>query len=366
MMNIRWFYLLLVIFFIGCASDKQISKGSVTLTNHKVPSEHGLWYYLPKTVIKVEIIAEKEVAKAGPFFRFSQRFLNISDVITEDREGWRIIGANISTCGIADNKKLFKVSTEGTPAMAALSLTVDGVLKSVNYSQFFDFEVDNVKEQIPVKSISLENINFNNVPFSEEQLIKSSTTAMAEEVAKEIYRLRQLKNRLIKGDVDLFPPDAGAFEQVFAEINRLEQAYLSLFTGKIEKQIFRKVYDFIPEEITTTNPVLLRFSQQKGFLESMDVSGTPVYIEIDVNTKNTNNYILDEDKKTINKSGLAVCNPVPAKVRIIDRTTLLTENKILLGQFGQVYRLPKDLLNNSNVGILFDQSTGAVREVVID
>jgi len=97
----------------------------------------------------------------------------------------------------------------------------------------------------------------------------------------------------------------------------------------------------------------------------MDVSGTPVYIEIETNTKNSFNYILEEDKNTENKTGLAVCNPTPATVRIIDRTLLLCESKVFLGQFGQIYRLPKDLLNNTNVGIILDEKTGAIKEIKI-
>ena len=363
-MRCKLFFILSMILLCRCASKESVSKGSVSLSKSKVPTEHGLWYYLPKTVIRVEIIAEKEVTKAGPFYRFSQRFLNISDVITEDREGWYIVGANISSHGIADDSKLFKVSIEGTPGMAAMSLTPDGVLKSVNSAMN---EVSNsqvIPEHPVTKLISLENINFNDVPFTEEQLIKSSTTAMAEEVSKEIYRLRQLKSRIIKGEIKI-SSDTGSFEQIFAEIEKLEQAYLSLFTGKIEKQTVKRVYEFIPDDSQNVNTVLLRFSQQKGFLESMDVSGTPVYIEIEVNAKNTDNFLLNEDKKTENTTGLAVCNPVSAKVRIIDRTLLLSESKVFLGQFGQVYRLPKDLLNNSKIEIVLDESTGGVRELRI-
>ena len=354
-----------MILLYGCASDKQISKGIVSQSKNFVPSEHGLWYYLPKTVIKIEIIAEKEVAKAGPFYRFSQRYLNITDVITEDREIWSIISANIYTVGIPDDSKLFKISTEGTPAIAALSLTNDGILKSVNIQQSTNSFIPEIINQNEKETISLKSINFNDVPYSEEQLIKSSTTAMADEVAKEIYRLRQLKSRIVKGEVDAMPPDGSSFEKTLAEIEKLEQAYLSLFIGKVEKQTVKRVFEFIPDGIQNLNTVLLRFSQQKGFVESMDVSGTPVYIEVDVNTSLKNNFILDENKKSENKSGLAVCNPTPAKVRVIDRTLLLTESMVYLGQFGQIYRLPKDLLINSNSGILLDEITGAVKEIRI-
>jgi len=261
-MSTKVFFLLFAILLCGCATNDPVSSGSVSLSKNNIPSEHGLWYYLPKTIIKVEIIAEKEVAKAGPFYRFSQRFLNISDVITEDREGWHIIGASISTYGIADENKLFKVSTEGTPGMAALSLTTDGVLRSVNLPHLEKFNNQISFEQLPSKIISLENINFNDVPFTEDQLIKSSTTAMAEEVSKEIYRLRQLKSRIIKGEVK-FSPDAGSFEQMMAELEKLEQSYISLFTGKVEKQTVKRVYDFIPDDFRSVIALNYTFDSRK-------------------------------------------------------------------------------------------------------
>ena len=364
-MRLKWFIFIAIMMLSGCTANKQTSKGVVSQSAGVVPTGHGLWYYLPKTAIRVEITAEKRVAKAGAFFRFSQRFLNITDVITEDKEEWRIVGAKISTFGIPDEKKLFMVSTEGTPAMAALSLTQNGILKSVNTPGMKKHGFMNEKKSLPEEVISLKNISFDDVPFTEEQLIKSSTTAVAEEVAKEIYRLRQIKKQIMNGDMDLLPPDAGAYEQTFAEIEKQEKAYMSLFTGIEKKQTFTRVYEFIPESSQSPNTVLFRFSQQNGFLESMDVSGTPVYIEIEATSNNAKNYIAIEDKKAVNTTGLAVCNPGKAKVKIIDRTLLLTEQEVQLGQFGQLYRLPADLLNNNNAGVRLNETTGAVENVII-
>ena len=364
-MRLKWFIIIAIMMLCGCVSNKQTSKGVVSQSVSAVPTGHGLWYYLPKTVVRVEITAEKRVVKAGTFFRFSQRFLNITDVITEDKEEWRIVGAKVSTLGIPDEKKLFMVSTEGVPAMAALSLTQNGILQSVNASGKKQLRFLNEKKNSSEEVITLKNISFDDVPFTEEQLIKSSTTAMAEEVAKEIYRLRQIKKQMMNGDMDLLPPDAGAYEQTFAEIEKQEKAYMSLFTGIEKKQTFTKVYEFIPESSQSPNTVLFRFSQQNGFLESMDVSGTPVYIEVEWDSKEARNHIANENKKGVNTTGLAVCNPGKAKVKIIDRTLLLTEQEVQLGQFGQLYRLPADLLNNDNVGVMLNEITGAVENIII-
>jgi hypothetical protein len=323
---------------------------------------HGLWYYLPQTVIQVEIVAEKQVEKAGPFFRFAQRFLNVTDVITENQENWQIVDAKVTTSSIPDKKQLYSVNTVGTPSIAALSLREDGVLQGVNIQvpAYANRPTGKAGKQ---RDLTMADVNFNNTPYTEDQLIKSSTAAMAEEVAKEIYRLREMRTNILKGDVDLLPPDKGAYELVLSEIAKQEKAYLELFTGKREMIKVSQFFDFTPDAENPLNTVLLRFSQANGFLDKMDVSGTPVYIEVEVDEQNRKDFVAVEDKNTQNRTGLAYRIPVVGHVKIIDRTLLLTSADMLLGQFGQVVRLPATLLDKSGVGVVMDVNTGAVNSV---
>lgn len=350
----------LIVILAGCSSGRTLTTGSVAPVGSKIPTEHGLWYYLPETVVRVEIIAEKRVEKAGPFFRFAQRFLNITDVITENREGWHIVGARVTTVGQPDKNRMYRISTTGTPSLAAVSLNAQGVLQGINLDYVAK---ESSHADSPKSVITLADVNFNDAPLTEEQLIRSSTTAMAEEVAKEIYRLREMRTNILKGDVDLLPPDKGSYEIVLEEIARQEAAYLALFKGRIETQRVSAYYDFVPDAVNPLNTVLLRFSSQSGFLDKMDVSGTPVYIEVEVDEKQIRDFVAAENGKTANTRGLVYRMPVPAEVRVIDRTLLLVSEHVLLGQFGQTLRLPADLLDNQGVKVELDQATGALKKI---
>ncbi|HKL71282.1 MAG TPA: DUF4831 family protein [Marinilabiliaceae bacterium] len=355
----------LVLSLSACSSGQKIShSGVVKETTATTPSHHGLWYYLPKTVVQVEMVAEKRVYKAGPFYRFSQRFLNVSDVVTQDKEEWVLVDAKITTFGKADHKRLFSVATSGQPALAALNLSQDGVLLSINHAS--NVKITNVYTKFPEEFISLKSVNFNDTPFSEEQLIKTSTTAMAEEVAKEIYRLRALRKDLLQGDLDLLPPDGIAYEKALADIDRLEKSYLQLFVGKKEVQRVSKFYDFTPEQSESLESVLLRFSDLNGFLDDKDVSGTPVYIEIEIKNGKKQNFIETEDVKDKSNRGLIYCQPATAVVKIIDRTLLLSSREVALAQFGQLLRMPADLLDSQKVGVVFNPSTGAIEQILLD
>ena len=359
-MYLKWFFIVIIISLVGCSTKQNVSHGSVSYNPAGIPTEYGMYYHLPKTVVMVEMVVEKVVVKAGPFFRFSQRLLNITEVETENIEEWRIVGANVSTIGEPDAKRQYRISTTGNPSMAAINLTNKGVLAGINLENYVDPEYHDTDEK---EIITLSQIDFNDVPYTGEQLIKSSTGAMAEEVAKEIYRLRLLRSQILKGELETLPPDNGAYELTLSEINRQEKALVELFTGKVIKQTIRKNFYFTPEVGKILNTVLLRFSAQKGFLDPMDVSGTPVYIEVDVNASNQKDFVAAETSKSLNKSGLVYCSPVPAEVKIIDRTLLLTTQTIQLAQFGRTLRMPADLLNGSNVGVKLNPATGAVQSV---
>ncbi len=363
----RAFVIILTLFLslTACSSGQKVTQsGVVKQTTSTIPSHHGLWYYLPKTVVQVEMVAEKRVYKADPFYRFSQRFLNVNDVITQDKEEWVIVDAKINTFGKADFSRLFSVTTSGQPAMAALNLSQEGVLLSINHPS--NDISSNVDAKFPEEFLSLKSVNFNDTPFSEEQLIKTSTTAMAEEVAKEIYKLRELRKNLLQGDLDLLPPDGIAYEKALADIDRLEKSYLQLFVGKKEVQRVSKFYDFTPERSASLESVLLRFSDLNGFLDGKDVSGTPVYIEIEIKNGEGQNLVKAEDVKDKSNRGLIYCQPATAVVKVIDRTLLLSSREVALAQFGQLLRLPADLLDSQNVGVVLNPSTGAIKQILLD
>lgn len=363
----RAFVIILTLFLSlsACSTgQKVVHSGVVKQTNTTTPSHHGLWYYLPKTVVQVEMVAEKRVYKAGPFYRFSQRFLNISDVVTQDKEEWVLVDAKISTFGKADYTRLFSVSTSGQPALAAINTSQDGVLLSINHPSNYISPNSDAKSLDDF--ISLESVNFNETPFSEEQLIKTSNTAMAEEVAKEIYRLRALRKDLLQGDLDLLPPDGIAYEKALADIDRLEKSYLQLFVGKKEVQRVSRFYDFTPDESSSLESVLLRFSDRNGFLDGQDVSGTPVYIEVEIKNGEKQNFVKSEDVKDKSNRGLVYCQPATAEVKIIDRTLLLSSQEVSLAQFGQLLRMPADLLDSQKVGVVLNPSTGAIEKILLD
>ncbi len=364
--NMRYIIVIFsLLFFFGCASNKKIiNQAEIIQSKENVPTTHGLWYYLPKTVIDIEVELEKTVQKVGPFYRFSQRFVNIADVISEDKEEWTIVNAKIATSGIPDYSKLISILPTGNLSISAIQLTQEGILQSINCKEC-EFEESEQYENIAEPLISISNVNFDDVPFTEEQLIKTSNAAMAEEVAKEIYRLRSLRKNILMGEVDNLPPDGLAYEKALDEIKRQETAYLELFVGKKEVQRTTKKFKYVPGKEYYTNEVLFRFSDSKGVLSEKDVTGTPVYVEFEVVKGSESSLIENEIFKEVKNRGLIYCFPAVANVKIVDRTVLVAEKNINVAQFGTLLRMPADVLEQSNSGVIMDVSTGAIKKVIV-
>jgi hypothetical protein len=349
--------LVLILFLGACSAPRVVSKADFSDAS-TTASSGKLIYHLPTTVVNIKVTAQKVTEKRGPYYRYSERYLNLSDIITEDREYWEITEAVIFTSGNPDPEKSFSIAAQGIPAGAAVNLTPDGTLLGFNSS--FDKGFHKTSEPTNDSSKKVDEINFNDIPFTEEQLIKTSSAATAEEVAAAIYDIRETRRRLLEGDVKNLPPDEGSYRRILEGLDRMEEQYLSLFKGKKQTQTTTKTFTFTPDITASANQVLFRFSGQKGFTQIDDMTGTPVYIEV-VNHEATENNKIQVNPKE--RTGMIYCKPGKATVKVIDRTKLLTEENVLLGQFGSLHTMPPSLLDNPNTSVQMDPATGAILNI---
>lgn len=357
----------LVVALVSCAVEQSIPtsvnvKDVSTLNN---ATSNTLLYSLPTTVIRVNVEVEKTLCKTGPFYRYSQKMLNVTDVVTQDKEEWQIKSVNIDTYGIPDNEKQYAVSYTGQSAVPFLNLTSSGVLAGVNTN--VSVEDCHLKDFSEKKIPSVEELNFNDVPMMEKQLVKTSTAAMAEEAANFIYKIRKRRFKILASDYEQLPPDGKSYEVVVNELNDLEKEHLELFIGKKESYTVVHTFDIIPNELSANNDVLFRFSTVKGIVDKMDVSGAPVYFELEAEELNKlpNAPLIAEKGKEL-RNGLFYCKPGKATVKIIDKNKLIKEQELYLGQYGQVVSMPTNVLEQNNVQIYINPKTGALQSIKRD
>ena len=59
-------------------------------SNHK----SSITYYLPKSEVEVVVKAARTIEKPGPFYKYAERYLGITDAIVRERNVWRVVDAD--------------------------------------------------------------------------------------------------------------------------------------------------------------------------------------------------------------------------------------------------------------------------------
>ena len=103
---------------------------TVKLTAGKI-NDFGLVYNLPTTVAEISLNITKTVTKAGPYYKYAQKYLGVQDVISKNETIYNIDNIEIKEKGIADPEYsyLVKFKSGTTPSMY---LSKEGSLISVN------------------------------------------------------------------------------------------------------------------------------------------------------------------------------------------------------------------------------------------
>lgn len=348
----------------SCAVEQTIpSKVHVQdVTTMSNATHDVLLYSLPITVVRVNVEVEKTISKVGPFYRYTQKMLNISDVVTEDKEEWRIKSVEIETYGIPDPARQYSISFSGASAAPFVNLTPSGIISGVNCHELMneDYLKDYTNQVIP----TIADVNFDEVPMIEKQMVKTSTAAMAEETANYIYKIRKRRFKILASDYEQLPPDGQSYEVMVRELNQLEKQQMELFTGKTETFTITKSFDVIPSKLSANNDVLFRFSSLSGIVDKMDVSGAPVYFELEADDyKTLANAPVVNNKKDEVRNGLFYCKPGKATVKVIDKNMLIKEKEVYVGQYGQVVSMPSNVLEQEDVRIRMNSATGALQSI---
>jgi hypothetical protein len=102
----------------------------------------------------------------------------------------------------------------------------------------------------------------------------------AEEAANFLIKLKKRRFRMVSGLNDS-TPQGEAMNAALQELARLEEAYLSLFTGKKTVYHHQRNFHYTPATGKKTDrTVLFRFSDNEGFLDARETRGKPVLFDL--------------------------------------------------------------------------------------
>ena len=354
-MNKKLLFGLLATFMtIGVSAQTSVLKYNPGVTSD------GVVYYLPKTVLKFAITATRTSFYPGDFHSYAQKFLRLNDVTNSAKTQWKIDDIKYVAISAPDTSKAHVVLLKKGTSAPLCTLNDNGVLLSIN-AQAKKYEEPKLEEKRSSSSTKLNSRDY----LSEEILSAGSELKMAELTAAEIYGLRESRSELTKGEADYMPKDGEQLKLMLAKIDEQENALMQLFKGYQDNETKTWIVYYTPQP-GKEQDVLVRFSDQKGVVDSNDLSGEPVYINI--KNQNTVSQGTTEvlDKKLINK---VVYFNVPSQVAFdltFNHTNML-HMVLPIAQFGREEFLSEDLFNKrASCQIWFNPITGNVEKIEDD
>lgn len=341
-------FVMIVIMALGLASAK-----AQYVTSHAkiaMPGQQkGLYYSLPRTIVQLDFIIEEIELLEGPYSDYIY-MVGADDYVEEDGMEYRLADLKMSTYAEADPNATFFVAINTKKEGMEFSLTPKGILQGVGVEKPFVIEKSDVNvypNPTPKIERTFKYQYGSNGARGKDQLARSA--------ADMITRIRDEKLKLITGFQETaFALDT--YRQMLADLEEMENEYLSLFVGKkIVTTKVKTVYVTLSKEVPTQT--IGRFSTATGFSNNFADGGTPITLQaISLNTTGSINAPSQSAVESIShENKLFYRIPETAYIKVSLGNDILLEKRETIAQLGVLILTP---LGNTKMS--FDPNTGQI------
>lgn len=336
------------------AQTKVVKKNAVKANNF------GITYSLPKTSLVVDAEVTKVTCKAGPYYKYAEKYLGTKDAIAEDKVYYELGKVSLENKGVPDADNTYIVEFKGGTVAPYAYLTEEGLLCSINAEYAPETSANDAakkKTQAAGKEADAS--------LSEELLMAGSTAKQAEIAAKQIYRIRESRLNILTGEADNLPPDGEAMKLVIQQLEEQEKALSNLFTGIRTKETTDYEVSIVPYD-NLNKEVLFRFSDQLGIVDADDLGGTPVYMDLKAIDRAPAMDPKEAEKKEKSMKGIIYNVPGKASVEISMNKKSLYKGEAQITQFGTREGLAPVMFEDKKapVKVFFYPETGAIKQII--
>lgn len=332
---------------VSCALCAFVATGALAQVKaykaDQVSASNTVAYSLPRTVVQVRIVAERECVRVGPYARFAQKYLGVIAPLA-DKNLYTIQSATLCGMQEADPAEVYVLENPDKTPLKLYEPTAEGLIAAdLDGTAHVPFvggakKIHKGSNRISVVSYVQCDTAFLKVPIDKQGTIEKTPEAMAASAANQIFALR--KNRL-----DLVTGEAG--ENVFGaglkaalqEIDRLEQEYMALFLGKQYRETFVKVYSVIPTKGENT-AVVCRFSEAAGLLVDTDLSGRPIVLEMTPEQKVEKSPLANRKGSKDGKGMVFYRIADMVNCRLTDGGREIAQDRMPIYQCGMIVQIP--------------------------
>lgn len=332
----------------------------------------GVVYFLPRNVLKVELTVQETDYHVGPYAEYAKSVFGTDDYIKENKKKFSIQGVDIQVFSQADPEASYwvwldeKSKDHGT---LDFSMTDDGVILSFgdNVSiEGSDIGYMTVNQHIELNKTDISEVNFMNFiglqhePEENEDEDVSPKELTKEDKAKQIVEninnIRNLYRDLVSGFQEV--SYGSTLNDMATKTKLIEDEYVSLFVGKKETHIYKKVFYVTPKASDKNGMIsIAKISENEGVMDVSAKSGNAIKIQFSTSEPIVSNIANSgsDTEKTMFNNKLFYRIPALANAKIMCGNDVLAEYYLKISQFGETLTIP---INGH--GIVFNPNTGQV------
>ncbi|MDD4993804.1 MAG: DUF4831 family protein [Paludibacter sp.] len=317
--------------------------------------ESVLVYSLPKTQFSIEVETEKVTQKPGMFYRYSERYLATTNVITQEKTIYRLKGIKVTAQAVADSTRTYSFVPTKDLQTNHLTVNSKGILCGVNVALNEKTIIKNLIKNTVEESAGSANL----LPLGEEYMMAGSEAKLAEGAAKQIYRIRESRMSLLTADVEKMPADGASFKSMLDGMNKMERDLTDLFVGKTITETQTRRISITPAK-AMSNEVIFRLSALRGVVATDDLGGDPYFITI---TPSVIKTVAPDPKAKQGKPALYYILPATTNVSISNGINTVYSEKFEVPQFGVTVPLYDEFFKQAKVKVQIDPQTGRLLSI---
>jgi hypothetical protein len=363
--------------------------------NTAVTGKEGVFYSLPRTVIKIDVNIDRIENYKGPYSEYALKYLGLKNVVMANSVEYKITDMKVTTSQQPDPDQYYFLELGGSLSKGEksnlLSFTESGLIlgtiperndsmvkevKITNreepelatekdvfpevfkYSADVNFfeKVDTIIRKVNIDTMTLER------QYLKRTVVEKSPEQKAKEASDYIVKIKDNRFNLISGFQEV-NYNKETLEYMDTQLKQMEKEYLKLFTGiSLHKTLtFSFVYTPNPNQVNTEVPIF-KYMKSKGMMELDEPGGKIVTIKVQRSgtTSNVSNYLKrgGESGKT---HGFYYRIPELARVTVKVDENLTEETQCLVSQLGIVSFLPANQWK-----VQFYKETGGVKGIRLE
>jgi len=352
-------YLAAILLLAGCATNGDITRVQVSPLGQEPKDADARYVYaLPRSVIKLELTVREEISVPGPYWEYAERYLGLKEVVKKNESRWNIWDVAVEEHSEIDPIQFYSLNVlDGYFDGSALNPYLQkGVLlmgseithesakgnllqstHKANYIRYEDLGInDNFEERTETmyKTIVTDTA-FVQVPVQRTVVEQKSAATKAREAADFLLELRTRRFEMLTGEYEVYP-DGEAMGAAIRKLDQMEDAYLSLFTGKTITKIMTRTWFIVPGSgVNPSRYSLDHFSEQLGLVPENLMEGKPLEVVIEPQglTQKAGDYF---SIANIPANSLIYRIPDVAELKIMLGEEVLATHRISLYQSGHM------------------------------